>query len=205
MSGDSGTSLVLASSNPGKLSEIRVMLAGTGLEVRPQGELAVPEAVETGLTFIENAIIKARNAARAANRPALADDSGLCVDALSGAPGVRSARYAGAEATDGDNVAKLLAAMAEVPGERRTARFQCVIAVLRHPDDPMPIVCQGTWEGSIQNEATGANGFGYDPVFNVPGHGCSAAELDEDTKNRLSHRGRALTALKQHLSSSKLL
>lgn len=195
--------IVLASSNPGKLGEIRAMLAGTDLEVRPQNELGVPEAAETGLTFIENAIIKARNASQATNRPALADDSGLCVDALNGEPGVYSARYAGVDATDADNVAKLLAAMAEEPEERRTARFQCVIIVMRHPDDPMPIVCQGTWEGSIQNEATGASGFGYDPVFHVPGHACSAAELDAGTKNRLSHRGQALMVLKEYLSSLK--
>lgn len=198
-------SIVLASSNPGKLGEIRAMLAATGLDVRSQEEYGVPEAAETGLTFIENALIKARNASRVTNRPALADDSGLCVDALNGEPGVRSARYAGVDATDADNVAKLLAAMSEVPEGRRTARFQCVVVLVRHPDDPMPVVCQGIWEGSIQREATGANGFGYDPVFHVPGRACSAAELDAATKNRLSHRGQALTALKQYLSSLKVL
>lgn len=201
MSGACGPTIVLASSNPGKLGEIRSILADTGLQVRPQDELSVPDAAETGLTFIENAIIKARNASRATNRPALADDSGLCVDALDGRPGVRSARYAGPQASDADNVARLLAALDGVPAERRTARFQCVLALLRHADDPMPIICQGTWEGWIQSEPTGANGFGYDPVFHVPEHGCSAADLDSDTKNRLSHRGRALTAFKETLAS----
>lgn len=196
MSGARGPTIVLASSNPGKLGEIRAILADTGLQVRPQDEFGVPDAAETGLTFVENAIIKARNASRVANRPALADDSGLCVDALDGRPGVRSARYAGPNAGDADNVAKLLAALAGVSAERRTARFQCVLALLRHADDPMPIICQGTWAGSIQGEPTGANGFGYDPVFHVPGHGCSAADLDSDTKNRLSHRGQALAAFK---------
>lgn len=200
MNGGRGATIVLASSNPGKLGEIRALLAGSGLEVRPQNEFAVPAAAETGLTFIENAIIKARNASRATNRPALADDSGLCVDALDGAPGVHSARYAGPDAGDADNLAKLLSALANVRAERRSARFQCVLALLRHADDPIPIVCQGTWEGWIQTEPTGSNGFGYDPVFHVPDHGCSAADLDSDTKNRMSHRGRALMALKQNLA-----
>lgn len=201
MSGGCVSTIVLASSNPGKLGEIRAVLADTGLEVRPQIEFSVPDAAETGLTFIENAIIKARNASRAANLPALADDSGLCVDALGGEPGVRSARYAGPDAADADNVAKLLEALAGVDVEGRTARFQCVLALLRHADDPMPIICQGTWEGSIQTVPTGGNGFGYDPVFHVPDHGCSAADLDSETKNRLSHRGRALMALKRGLAS----
>lgn len=201
MSGARGPSIVLASSNPGKLGEIRSILADTGLQVRPQDEFGVADAAETGLTFIENAIIKARNASRAANRPALADDSGLCVDALDSRPGVRSARYAGPAASDADNVARLLAALADVPAERRTARFQCVLALLRHAEDPVPIICQGTWEGSIQSGPTGSNGFGYDPVFHVPEHGCSAADLDSDTKNRLSHRGRALAVFKETLAS----
>lgn len=201
MSSARGPSIVLASSNPGKLGEIRSILADTGLQVRPQDEFGVADAAETGLTFIENAIIKARNASRTANRPALADDSGLCVDALDGRPGVRSARYAGPAASDADNVARLLAALADVPAERRTARFQCVLALLRHAEDPVPIICQGTWEGSIQSGPTGSNGFGYDPVFHVPERGCSAADLDSDTKNRLSHRGRALAVFKETLAS----
>lgn len=195
-----GSTLILASSNPGKLREIRAVLADSGIDVRPQDEFNVPDAPETGLTFIENAILKARNASRAAGLPALADDSGLCVDALDGAPGVYSARYAGPDATDADNVAKLLAALVDVPAARRGARFQCVLALLRHAGDPMPVICQGTWEGAIQRESTGANGFGYDPVFHVPDQGCSAAELDSDAKNRISHRGRALAELKRHLA-----
>lgn len=191
--------IVLASSNPGKLAEIRAILAPTGVEVRPQDELEVAEADETGQTFVENAIIKARNAARATALPALADDSGLCVDAFNGAPGVRSARYAGAGASDADNTALLLDNMADVPGDRRGARFQCIIVLMRHAGDPTPVICQGTWEGSIQTGPTGSNGFGYDPVFHVPTHGCSAAELDSETKNRLSHRGRALAELKERL------
>lgn len=201
MSGVGGNTVVLASSNPGKLAEIRTLLAATGLAVRPQGEFEVPEAAETGLTFIENALIKARNAARATGLPALADDSGLCVEALNGRPGVHSARYAGDDAGDAENTAKLLAAMENVADGRRAARFQCVIALLRHPDDPVPVICQGTWAGMIGRRAAGDNGFGYDPVFQVPTHQCSAAELDSDTKNRISHRGQALAALKQRLAS----
>lgn len=199
MSGGRGGTIVLASSNPGKLAEIQAILADTGLAVRPQNEFKVSDAAETGLTFIENAILKARNAAAAAGLPALADDSGLCVDALGGEPGVHSARYAGPEAADADNVAKLLAALADVPADRRSARFHCVLALLRHAGDPVPIICQGDWEGAVQSESTGSGGFGYDPVFHVPDHGCSAAELDSDTKNRISHRGRALAELKRHL------
>ncbi len=196
-----GATIVLASSNPGKLGEIQAILRGTGLEVRPQGELDVADAPETGETFIENAIIKARNASLATGLPALADDSGLCVDALGGGPGVRSARYAGPAATDTDNVAKLMTALSSVAAGHRNARFHCVIALLRHAADPMPIICQGTWEGTIGTAPAGSNGFGYDPVFQVPTHGCSAAELDSDTKNRISHRGRALAELKRELAS----
>lgn len=194
-------SVVLASSNAGKLAEMQAILSATGLSVRPQGDFDVPEAEETGITFVENALIKARNAALATGQPALADDSGLCVDALDGAPGVFSARYAGPGAADADNTAKLLAALDDVPDDRRMARFQCVIVLLRHGRDPTPVICTGTWEGSVQRAPTGTNGFGYDPVFHVPDHGCSAAELDSDTKNRISHRGRALAALKAHLAS----
>lgn len=200
MSGDTAT-IVLASSNTGKLAEIRSILAPAGLEVRPQNELGVASPAETGLTFVENAIIKARHAARLTGRAALADDSGLCVDALDGAPGVHSARYAGADAGDDDNNAKLLVALADVPNERRTARFQCVIVFLSHDTDPVPVICQGTWEGSVRTVASGANGFGYDPLFHVPAHGCSAAELDSETKNRISHRGQALAGLKQKLAA----
>lgn len=204
MSEAAGHTVVLASSNRGKLAEMQAILAATGMTVRPQGELGVPDAAETGLSFIENALIKARNAASITGLPALADDSGLCVDALHGAPGVHSARYAGENADDAANTAKLLAAMEAFPESDRTARFQCVIVLLRYAEDPIPVVCTGTWEGAVRRQATGTNGFGYDPVFQVPDHGCSAAELDSDTKNRISHRGRALAALKEHLASKTI-
>lgn len=200
MSGDTAT-IVLASSNAGKLAEIRSILAPAGFEVQSQQALDVASPAETGLTFVENAIIKARHAARQTGRPALADDSGLCVDALDGAPGVYSARYAGDEAGDDDNNAKLLAALADVPAERRTARFQCVIVLLPHHADPVPVICQGCWEGSVQTVASGTNGFGYDPLFHVPTHECSAAELDSGTKNRISHRGQALAELQRKLAA----
>jgi len=187
--------VVLASSNRGKLGEFSALLAGTGLSVVSQGELGIPEAEETGLTFVENAILKARNAAQHSGLPALADDSGLEVDALDGAPGIYSSRYAGPGASDGDNVVKLLRALAEVPVERRGARFQCLIVYLRHALDPTPLICQGTWEGRILFEPRGTNGFGYDPVFYVPGHDCASAELPPEIKNRLSHRGQAMARL----------
>jgi len=194
------TPVVLASSNAGKLAEMRSILKPAGLDVRPQAELDVASPEETGLTFVENAIIKARHAARHTGLPALADDSGLCVDALDGAPGVRSARYAGADAGDGRNNAKLLAELADVPAERRSARFHCVIVLLVHDLDPLPMICQGTWEGFIQTDSSGTNGFGYDPLFHVPAYECSAAELDSETKNQISHRGQALAELQRRLA-----
>ncbi|MDP6530491.1 MAG: RdgB/HAM1 family non-canonical purine NTP pyrophosphatase [Arenicellales bacterium] len=184
--------IVLATDNAGKLGEISALLAGSGITFLAQGALDVPTVEETGHTFIENAILKARNAATYAARPALADDSGLEVDALGGAPGVRSARYAGNSASDTDNVARLLKELTDLPMAQRSARFQCVMAWLRHPDDPAPVICQGTWEGHIALAARGSNGFGYDPVFVVPGEGRTAAELEAGVKNRLSHRGLAL-------------
>ncbi len=187
--------IVLASGNCGKVREFNELLAGLDLEVVPQSEFNVPEAEETGLSFVENAILKARNAAQHTGLPAVADDSGLEVDALKGEPGIHSARYAGPGATDRQNLEKLLAALKDAPDAERTARFQCVIVFLRHALDPTPIICQGTWEGSILREPRGANGFGYDPVFHVPTHGCSAAELPSEVKNRLSHRGQALAKL----------
>lgn len=187
--------IVLASNNTGKLREISQLLANLDVAVVPQSRFGVPESEETGLTFVENAILKARNASRHTGYPAIADDSGLEVDALDGAPGVHSARYAGKEAGDTANVKKLLAALHDIPDAERTARFQCVIAYLRHAHDPMPLIAQGTWEGRIAAAPRGANGFGYDPVFVVPGRGCTAAELPADEKNRLSHRGQALRAL----------
>jgi len=187
--------IVLASSNPGKVREINRLLAGLGLHVKPQSEYGVLDAEETGLTFVENAIIKARNAARHTGLPAIADDSGIEVDALNGAPGIYSARFAGPGAGDQANLEKLLEVLQDVPENRRSARFQCLMVYLRHADDPTPIICQGTWEGSILPAPRGANGFGYDPVFHVPAYDCSSAELAADIKNSLSHRGQALRQL----------
>ncbi len=192
--------LVLASNNAGKAREIGQLLAGCNISVRPQSDFAVPEAAETGLTFVENALIKARNAARHSGLPAIADDSGIEVDALNGAPGIYSARYAGPDADDAANNAKLLRALAAVADDERTARFQCVMVYLRHAEDPTPLICQGTWEGRILHSPQGDNGFGYDPLFFVPGENCSAAELPAATKNRLSHRGQALRRLLTALS-----
>ena len=187
--------IVLASSNPGKVREINQVLADLDVVVRPQGEFNVIDAEETGLTFVENAILKARNAAHYTGLPAIADDSGLEVDALAGAPGIYSARYAGAGASDRQNLEKLLHALKEIPEEKRSARFQCLMVYMRHANDPTPLICQGSWEGRILTSARGSNGFGYDPVFYVPTHDCASAELPAETKNFLSHRGQALRQL----------
>ena len=187
--------IVLASSNPGKVREIIELLAELDLHVVAQGDYGVMVAEETGLTFVENAILKARNAAAHTGQPAIADDSGIEVDALNGAPGIYSARYAGAGASDQDNLQKLLEALRDVPEAGRTARFQCLMVYMRHGEDPTPLICQGTWEGRILFEPRGENGFGYDPVFHVPTHNCSSAELEPDVKNTLSHRGQALRLL----------
>ncbi|MGD2056117.1 MAG: XTP/dITP diphosphatase [Gammaproteobacteria bacterium] len=187
--------IVLASNNPGKVREINQLLASLDLRVRPQSDFGVSEAEETGMTFVENAILKARHAARHTGRPAIADDSGIEVDALGGAPGIHSARYAGSGASDQANLDKLLQELQEVPEERRTARFQCLMVYLKHAADPTPVICQGTWEGRILLRPRGDNGFGYDPVFYVPTHACSAAELPPEVKNSLSHRGQALRQL----------
>lgn len=187
--------IVLASSNQGKVREINQLLAGLELQVRPQSEYGVIDAEETGLTFVENAILKARNAALHTGMPAIADDSGLEVDALAGAPGIYSARFAGEGASDQENLEKLLIELEAVPAEQRTARFQCLMVFMRHASDPTPLICQGTWEGRILFAARGDNGFGYDPVFHVPTHDCSSAELPAEIKNSLSHRGQALRQL----------
>lgn len=184
--------LVIATGNPGKLREFETLLAEHGIEVMPQSAFNVPSVDETGFSFVENAIIKARNAARHSGLPALADDSGIEVDALNGAPGIYSARYAGAGASDDDNNQKLLIELARVPEPARTARYQCVIAFLRHADDPTPLISQGTWEGFITSEPRGSGGFGYDPFFRPGGKTCTAAELSAEEKNRLSHRGQAI-------------
>ena len=196
--------VVLASSNAGKLREINQILAGLDIEAAPQSRFNVPEVEETGLSFVENAILKARNAAHHARLPAIADDSGIEVDFLNGAPGIYSARYAGPGASDARNLQKLLDELKGVPDEKRGARFQCVTVYLRHERDPTPVIAQGTWEGHILIEARGTNGFGYDPVFLVSTHRCSAAELPPEIKNRLSHRGQALRALVTALGHARL-
>ena len=187
--------IVLATGNRGKLRELTAMLAGHDFEIVPQTALGVTEANETGLSFVENAILKARNAAQQTGLPAIADDSGLEVDALDGAPGIYSARYAGSQASDADNTAKLLEALKTVPPEQRGARFRCAMVYLKHADDPAPLICEGVWEGRILDAPRGSNGFGYDPVFLVPERGCVSAELPPEEKNRLSHRGQALQKL----------
>jgi XTP/dITP diphosphohydrolase len=187
--------IVLASNNAGKVREFNQLLAGSDLEVVTQSEFDVIEAEETGLTFVENAILKARNAAEHTGLPAIADDSGLEVDALDGAPGIYSARFAGSGANDQQNLEKLLADIKDVPDARRSARFQCLMVYMRHAKDPTPRIFQGTWEGRILHTPQGDNGFGYDPVFFVPTHNCSSAELEPDVKNSLSHRGQALKQL----------
>jgi XTP/dITP diphosphohydrolase len=192
--------IVLATGNPGKVREFNAVLADFHLDIVPQSALGVPEAEETGLTFVENAILKARNAAMHTGLPALADDSGLAVDALDGAPGIYSARYAGPGASDRANLDQLLVELRDVPEARRTARFQCVLALLHHPADPTPLICQGTWEGVITFAPRGANGFGYDPVFWVVDQGKTSAELEPAVKNRLSHRGQALAQLVRALA-----
>ncbi len=194
-----GESIVLASNNAGKVREINALLAAEDIHVIPQDELGVVEMEETGLSFVENAIIKARNAAAHSGLAAIADDSGIEVDALAGAPGIYSARFAGVGASDLDNLNKLLKTLEGVPAEQRTARFQCLLVYPRHAEDPTPVICQGTWEGIILEVPRGENGFGYDPIFFVPSEGLSSAELDPATKNRLSHRGQALAKLVRYL------
>ncbi|MET0028464.1 MAG: RdgB/HAM1 family non-canonical purine NTP pyrophosphatase [Candidatus Thiodiazotropha sp.] len=195
-----GEKIVLASNNAGKVREINQLLAQEQITVVPQKEFEIPDAVEDGLSFVENAIKKARHAARLSGLPAIADDSGIEVDALNGAPGIYSARFAGPGANDEANLQKLLADLAQVPESDRSARFQCLMVYMRHAEDPTPIICQGTWEGRILFEPAGENGFGYDPVFYVPTHDCSSAQLDPETKNSLSHRGQALQKLMRALS-----
>jgi XTP/dITP diphosphohydrolase len=187
--------LVIASNNKGKIRELTELLAPLGLTPVAQSELGVGEADEPAVTFVENAILKARHAARLTGRPALADDSGLAVDCLGGQPGVRSARYAGDHASDEDNTNALLEAMKNIPDSQRGAQFHCVLVYLRHADDPTPLICHGIWPGSILSQPQGEGGFGYDPVFLVPERGCSAAELSHTEKSQISHRGRALEKL----------
>lgn len=194
--------VVLASSNPGKLTELRAFLEPAGLQVVPQDAFGVEPPEETGLTFVENALIKARAACAATGLPSIADDSGLVVHALGGAPGVRSARYAGSRASDEANVSRLLEALQGTEPADRRAEFVCAIVYLRHPRDPRPIVCEGRWTGRILEAPRGAGGFGYDPVFFVENLGKSAAQLDRGRKNAISHRGQALAHLVERLALS---
>jgi len=192
--------VVLASSNLGKLKEFGALLADSGFEVVPQASLGVDDAEETGLSFVENALLKARHAARVTGLPALADDSGLCVDHLGGAPGLYSARYSGGHGDAAANNAKLLRALAGVPAERRGAFFICVLVLLRHADDPAPLIAEARWHGRILDEGRGSGGFGYNPVFLPEGYAQSVAEMDDALKNRLSHRGQAMAKLRGMLT-----
>jgi len=191
--------IVLASANPGKLREFAQILAAFEFEVVPQSQFKVPDVPETGLSFVENALIKARNAAQHTGLPAMSDDSGIEVDALNGAPGIYSARFAGTGASDEDNNTLLLEKLKGIPDAQRTARYHCVIVYMHYVNDPMPLIFQGTWEGRILREPRGKNGFGYDPFFYVPTHNCAAAQLSPEVKNSLSHRGQALRALQTAL------
>lgn len=187
--------VVLATGNPGKVRELADLLAAFGLDIVAQTELGVESAEETGLTFIENAILKARHAAAVTGLPAIADDSGLAVDALGGAPGIYSARYAGLDASDQQNLDKLMVTLDPVPDGQRQAQFHCVLVYLRHAEDPTPLVFHGSWEGEITRAEAGQGGFGYDPIFYVPELGKTAAELTKDEKRAVSHRGKALSLL----------
>lgn len=193
--------LVIASGNQGKLRELSALLEPLDYEVHTQSEFNVPDVAETGTTFVENAIIKARNAAQHTGLPAVADDSGIEVDALNGAPGVYSARFSAPNPSDEKNNALLVEKMASVPEDQRTARYRAVIVYMRHAEDPSPIICEGSWEGSIVLEPRGEGGFGYDPYFWVPTHNCTSAQLSADEKNLLSHRGQALRELVSKLTA----
>jgi XTP/dITP diphosphohydrolase len=192
--------VVLASNNSGKIKEFTEMLSSVSFTVRPQSEWKLIDADETGLTFVENALIKARHACQHTGLPAIADDSGLVVDALNGAPGIYSSRYAGPNADEFAYTQKLLNELKDVPEEKRTARFVCVLAMMRHAEDPLPLIAQATWEGSILTQRQGSGGFGYDPVFYSPEEKCAAAELTPERKHALSHRGKALRKLIEYLS-----
>ncbi|MFA6409593.1 MAG: RdgB/HAM1 family non-canonical purine NTP pyrophosphatase [Gammaproteobacteria bacterium] len=184
--------IVLATNNQDKIREFSALMSEKDVAIIPQSKFSVPEAKETGKTFVENAILKARHAAKYTNLPSLADDSGLVVGALNGAPGIKSARYSGPKATYAKNIAKLLKNLEGIPEDKRIARFYCLLVFLRHEKDPSPIICQGVWEGRILLEPQGENGFGYDSIFYVPTHGVSAAELLPSVKNAISHRGQAI-------------
>lgn len=197
--------IVLASGNKGKLREFTQLLASLDVEIVPQSELAVRNAEETGLSFVENAIIKARHACLQTGLPAIADDSGIEVDALHGAPGIYSSRYAGSDASDEDNIKALLGALANIPETERTARFQCVVVYMRHAKDPTPLICQGTWHGHIMTSPAGEGGFGYDPIFWVEETDCSSAELTSEQKHAISHRGQAMRKFLQEFQYARHL
>jgi XTP/dITP diphosphohydrolase len=189
----------LASGNQGKLKELQQMLSGLNLEVLPQSEFQVESVEETGLTFVENALIKARHAAEISGLAAIADDSGIEVDALNGQPGIYSARFAGEDASDMDNNQKLLSRLEGLPRNKRTARFHCVLVYMKHSEDPTPIICHGSWEGTILESSQGEKGFGYDPLFFVPSLNCTAAQLSREEKNKVSHRAKAMSQLLEQL------
>lgn len=197
------STVVLATSNQGKVKELSSLLAEHAIEIVPQSNFNVPDVPETGTTFVENAIIKARHAAKITGLPAIADDSGLEVDALNGEPGVYSARYAGENASDDDNTNKLLKALKDIPVKEKSARFHCVLVYMQHANDPTPIICHGVWEGTIIAEKIGEQGFGYDPVFWQEDCQLTSAQLPRDIKNQLSHRGKALAILVQKLATKK--
>ena len=194
-----GRRVILASGNAAKLKEIAAILSGLDMQVEPQSDLGVTEVEESGLCFAENAILKARNACEQTGLAAIADDSGIEVDWLNGAPGIHSSRYAGPGASDEDNLNKLLVAMDGVPEAQRLARFHCVMVYMRHAHDPTPLICDGVWEGRLLHAPRGDNGFGYDPIFHVPTHDCASAELPSEVKNRISHRAQALRLLLEAL------
>ncbi len=194
--------IVLASNNAGKVKEINEVLANLDIDVIPQSEFDVDEVEETGASFVENALIKARHASKLTTLPAIADDSGIEVSALGGQPGIYSARYAGVGASDEDNLQKLITNIQDYPEEKRTARYVCVMVYLRHANDPVPIISQGFWEGRLLTEPAGSNGFGYDPIFYLDEQQCTSAELTAETKNALSHRGKALRQLVSTLTET---
>ena len=196
--------LVIATHNPGKLAEFTALFAHTSFTILAQTPFVSQAVAETGLSFVENALLKARHCAKCSGYPSLADDSGLVVDALQGAPGIYSARYAGEKASDAENNAKLLAALEDIPAEQRQARFCCVLVYVRHATDPLPLIAQGLWEGHILKTAKGNAGFGYDPVFYIPEQACSAAELAPSLKQQLSHRGQAFTSFLKQLEQAGL-
>lgn len=195
--------IVLATGNPGKVRELQELLADTGLKIAPQSDYDVPEAIEDGMGFVENALIKARNAALHTGMPAIADDSGIAVDALHGEPGIHSARFAGANTDDEANLQLLLEKMKDVEQELRTARFICLMVYVEHANDPTPLICQGSWEGRLLRSPQGENGFGYDPIFYVAEKNCSSAELAADEKNAISHRGQAIRCLVNKLTNGR--